>query len=275
MKRIAQIKLLKNKTHAYQKASTFGTAIHHRYHSVPDRKSSTVKMNKLLILMVVMGVLTDTTLGQCWSGRFLIRGNCDSSRCCCRSGVLTISRYSSWLSVSSDAINCPSSTLSSTYTFYGGYILQYVVTGSQTITLTLNFGENSISITNNLYSYCNDVAVRAPYTSAGRTLSWNLTLWFASAWILTRVVIQLFSISINRFAESFCVSAHPISRVNGTVSTYLCIDRRRHCRYEMRLTLKRLIGETTNQKRKQSNDKQNEWRKWEIRRITGHTCTSR
>lgn len=186
---------MENKTHAYQKASAFGTTTRHHVFSVPDRKSSTMKMNKLLIMIVVMGVLTDATLGQNWNGRFLIRGNCDSRRCCCRSGALTISRYFSSISISSDAINCPSSTLSSTYTFYGGYSLQYVVTGSQTITLTLNYRESSVTITNSLYSYCNDVAFRSSLsTSAGRTLSWNLSLWFASAWIFKTVIDRLFRI---------------------------------------------------------------------------------
>lgn len=139
--------------------------------------------NKYNLLVIVTFILMSMSFAQNWNGQYKLRGNCDSSRCCCRTGTMTISRSSSSLTISSNGAGCPTTTMSSAFSFYGGYTLEYTVAGSQIVRLTLSYAGDSVTISNSIYSYCDDVATRSN-KSVIRTMPWHFSFWFVFIWIM-------------------------------------------------------------------------------------------
>ena len=150
-------------------------------------------------------VFVGYTKGQNWGGVFRLSGNCASSLCCCRTGVMTVSKTSSSISISSTLVSCPTTSDSLSFSNVYGYSVSYSPIVNQTVTFTLSYDYQSITLTNNRNSYCNDIAFRTQsysvINSSTILSSSNVFLLFFVIWILKNSLNLTFDMY---FIISFC-----------------------------------------------------------------------
>jgi hypothetical protein len=104
---------------------------------------------------------------QNWVGTFTMRNNCNSYLCCCRSGRMTTTQSGFYLVITSDLTGCTSTSSTSIFSYpYSYYAFRYTTTSGAIITYSLSYDSKTITLSNNLYSYCNDVADRITRSNA-------------------------------------------------------------------------------------------------------------